>query len=72
MFKRLMMVTTLAAVLAAPSFASDCPPPGSSPLGDGSKMGWGDYLIELVLDLGLGPSAPYSPSTCTDVDIYFE
>ena len=69
---RLFAVASLAMVLAAPAFASDCPPPGSSPLGDGKNMSWGDYLIELVLELIIGPVAPYSPIECTDVEIFFE
>lgn len=71
MLKRSLMVITFVAAFSGSALAS-CPPPGSSPLGTGSEMSWGDWLIEQVLELILGPSAPYQPMECTDVEIYFE
>lgn len=69
---RLFAVASLAMALAAPSFASDCPPPGSSPLGESTNQSWSDYLTNLILDLILGPSLPYQPMECTDVEIFFD
>ena len=71
MLKRSLMVLTFVAAFSGSALAS-CPPPGSSPLGTGSGKSWGDWLVEQILVLIIGPVQDYQPMECTDVEIYFE